>query len=130
MNPATADRITRYIAVTGGVGTVLVFLLAGDSAATATLVGGIVSLANWLVLRWVMGKLSDNTVTQTGPLMALLLGKMFLLMAVSWGLLSRFELDPMGYVVGVSSIFVGITLGVMLRPAGESPTAVTPAEES
>jgi len=120
VNP-TIHRITLAVPALGLASVVLAFLLGDARVGIAASVGAVVALANWMSLRWLVGRATQGTVRSRNGLMVLLGAKMLLLGLVCWGLLARFGLEPFGFAIGLSSLVGGIFLGSVFvssaRPA-------------
>jgi len=108
------DRITLSVAVAGVVLASLAWLLAGATVGLGAAVGAGVALANWLVLRWVMGRLMRGTTRSRSGLMVLLALKMGALMAVCWVLVAVLGVDPVGFAIGMGALVFGVVAGAAL----------------
>jgi hypothetical protein len=123
MRDRTTHRITFLIAASGVILAVVTTVLAGFAAGLGAVVGATVAVANWLVLRWVVRRVVRASNGQRAGLMILLVGKMGALVALCWILIARAGVDPIGFVVGSSALFVGIVLGASLGEAAPGSRA-------
>lgn len=111
MESRTLNRITLHVAAVGAVLSGGAFLVVGGAPAVGTLVGAVVAVANWLALRWVIGRVAKGSARTRAVLMTLLALKMGALMAVCYALIVRFDVHAIGFTVGISSLVVGLLLG-------------------
>ncbi|MDH5493579.1 MAG: hypothetical protein OEY14_16615 [Myxococcales bacterium] len=112
MNPLI-DSITRILLAFAGVAVVLAFLLGGERPGIGAAWGAGLAVSNWLVLRWVSRKVVGANVRSRPALLALLAGKMLLLVTICWALITRVQVHPLGFVVGLGvflpALFIGAT---------------------
>lgn len=120
------DRIAVYIVVLGALLTGAAFLLAGAPVAIGAAVGGALSLLNWIALRWVGRQLTSGAVRQKRAAGVLLALKMGVLMVLCWFLVTKLGVDPIGLMVGLT----GLVLGVVLGSARIAAEAAAASEES
>lgn len=111
MDTRILNRITLYVAVFGALLAGGTFLVAGVSPGVGAIVGATVALLNWMALRWVISRVQGATNQSQAGLMILLVLKMAALIAVSWALIARWDVNAMGFAVGTGSLVVGILLG-------------------
>ena len=128
MTSQQTQRITQTLlgAIVVLVG--LSFLFGGQAAGIGAAVGGLVALLNWLAMSWIVRALVGGRVAHKAAATALLSGKLVLLSAVCWGLLTRFDLHPMGFAAGLSALFIAIGLGALVAPA-DTHTQTLSSEE-
>ena len=111
MDSHILNRITIYIAAFGALLSAFAFLVAGPVTGVGAVVGASIALLNWLALRWVISRVRrGSTRTRTG-LMILLVLKMAALIALSWALITRWDVDALGFAIGTSSLVAGLLLG-------------------
>jgi hypothetical protein len=119
------ERITLYVAGCGIVLSALAFLVGGLDVFVASAIGAAVSTANWVFLRWLLKRIVRAGIKERRVLMVLLGGKMAIVLSVCWWLLWQFDLHPLGFVVGLSSLAVGIFVGSTIG----APAAAKAEEE-
>ena len=107
----TLGRITGYVIATSVALSVLAGVLGGLSLGLAAAVGGVFSILNWLAMRWLGRKLlvaNDKGRAVWGTLLA---AKMLVSLLAVWAILSTGVIDPIGFVVGLSGLVLGILAG-------------------
>jgi hypothetical protein len=111
MSRTDVDRLTWYIL---GVGTVLVCtvlaLFSAEAAVSAT-VGAVVALANWFLLRFIVGRVFDSGVRRQAVFSVVLFVKLGGLIALVFFLLRSGLVLPVPFTIGVSSLALGTLLG-------------------
>jgi len=123
MDSLILNRITIYIAAFGAVLSAFAFLVAGPVTGVGAVVGASIALLNWAALRWVISRVRrGNTRTRAG-LMVLLVLKMAALIALSWALITRWDVDAVGFAIGTSSLVAGVLLGSSRAGAAEEQAA-------
>jgi len=123
----TLGRITGYVIGTSLALSVLAGVLGGLSLGLAAAVGGVFSVLNWLAMRWLGRKLlvaNDKGRAVWGTLLA---GKMLVSLLAVGAILSTGLVDPIGFVVGLSGLVLGILAGTFhsalaAPPAGAEET--------
>ncbi|MEM7448221.1 MAG: ATP synthase subunit I [Myxococcota bacterium] len=105
------DRITVQIALFGTVLTAAAFALLGPKISFGALVGTIVSVANWILLRFLVSRISTASDASRFSIAGLLGFKMTFLIFLSWVLIRDAGVDPVGYLVGTGSFALGIFFG-------------------
>lgn len=120
MSRADSDRLTWYIL---GFGAVLVctdFALQGSAAAVSATVGVMVALANWFLLRFIVGRVFDANVRRQAVFSFVLFVKLGGLIGLVFMVLHSELVLPIPFTVGVSSLPLGALLGSfahVLQPA-------------
>ena len=114
MNNPIVTRINRSFAAIALL-MVGVAVLSGGGAerGVAALVGAGLAMLNWQVLRWVLGRFMRATERQKAGLMLLVVAKMALLMGLVVVLMIRFELEALGFLLGLSVLFLGPVVGAL-----------------
>jgi hypothetical protein len=124
MTKNPADRLSYFVIAFGVIAVLCVFGLMGMDAARSTGVGVCVGLANWYLLRFIVGRLvSGGQKSQLGAA-ALLFFKMGLLMAGIFVLLRSQMVQIIPFTVGVSTLVLGVLAGGLYQ----SLLAPRPAE--
>jgi len=116
MNKTSADRLSYYVMALGLITVLAIYGAMGLDAAKSTLVGVLVGLANWYILRFIVGRMlsgggQKSQLAAAGLLffkMGLLMGGLFLLLRT--GLV---QLIP--FTVGVSTLAVGVLAGGLIQ---------------
>lgn len=119
MNKQIADRMSAAVAAMGVALTVIAFLVSGASFASGTAVGAAVALANWLLIQWIVGRVTSGTTRRQTAFMFLLVGKMGALIALVYVVLSQGWVQPIAFAVGISALFGGLLAGSVLYLGGE-----------
>lgn len=101
------------IVLTGGV-----FAVAGPSAAKSAAIGAALSVINWYLLRYLVGRVvSAGPRGKAGVLLAVFL-KMGALMGLIALLLFLGVVEPIAFTVGLSALAGGLLFGSILHIAG------------
>ncbi|HHH31729.1 MAG TPA: hypothetical protein ENK57_25730 [Polyangiaceae bacterium] len=110
-DPKTMQRITGYVVGASALLVLTALMVGGVEMAIAAVVGGVFSVANWVALRWVGGRLvvaNDKGRAVWGTLLA---AKMALSMFLVWAILATGVVDPIGFAIGLSGLVLGILVG-------------------
>lgn len=121
---STLDKVNRYVIAFGVLTSVGALSIGGVDAGVGAFVGALVAMGNWFFLRWVTTKVASGSVRSKAPLMILLVAKMGFLGVVCWALITRWEIHPIGFVLGLSSMVVAIFVGFSFN----APHTVAPEE--
>lgn len=120
----TLGRITGYVVATSLALSVVAGLLGGLSLGVAAAVGGGFSIANWLAMRWIGRRLLVANDKGRAVWGTLLVAKLFISLLAVWAILSTGVIDPIGFVVGLSGLVLGILAGTFHSAlAATSPSA-------
>lgn len=121
MNQGIAtDKTTRVLLLIAAAFVAVAFGLWGQARGVAALVGAVVSVVNWLALRWLTGRIVDPEAGPSKAAMSLLLvAKIGVLMALVYILIQRLHLDPIGLAFGLGVLFIGPVIA-NLAGAGRS----------
>jgi len=102
------DKTTRVLLLIAATFVAIAFGLWGQARGVAALVGAVLSVINWLVLRWLTSRIVDpDAGTSKAAMSLLLVGKIGLLMAIVYILIQRLQLDPIGLAFGLGVLFIG-----------------------
>ncbi len=127
-NPSiVASRLLPLIAV-GIAG--LAYAVWGVDHGIAALVGGGVSLANWFVLRFLVTRITTGQNQSKAGFSLLLVAKMGVLVATVFVLIHRLALEPLGLVLGLSTLFVAPVLSALVGAGSLAPSAAVAASAS
>lgn len=127
MNKQVADRMSAAVAAMGVLLTVIAFLVSGSEFAVGTGVGAAVAVANWMLIQWIVGRVTGGSTRSQAGFMLLLVAKMGALMALVYVVLSQGWVQPIAFALGISALFGGLLAGSVLYLATES--APDPATE-
>ena len=123
MNRIVADRMTYFVMALGVVAVGAVYALMGAEAALSTAVGVGVGLVNWLIQKFIVGRLlSGGQKSQLGAA-ALLFLKMGLLMGGLFVLLRSGFVQLIPFTVGISTLVVGVIAGGLIQSLTAPRTA-------
>lgn len=117
---------TLLVPLFAGAVTVVAFALWGTERGVAALAGGVLAVANWFALRWIVSRIARGEATQRLMVGFLLIAKLGLLMALVFMLVARFKLDPLGVLLGLGTLFVAPVLSGLFQG---SAAASAPQEE-
>ena len=121
-SPTTIQRLNRPLLTLAAIMVSAAFALWGSDRGLAALAGAVVGVANWFSLSWLMGRLVLAQRAQRAVISLLLVGKIGLLMAIVFVLLRHLRLDAVGLLWGLSVLFLGPVVSVLLVGTG-SPVA-------
>jgi hypothetical protein len=121
MNRAVAERLTWVIAGLGLVTTVAVYPLWGMAAARSTLVGAVLGLANWIALRYIVGRVVGGSVQRQAGFMFVLVIKMGALAALCFLLIRAQVVSPLPFLLGLSTLVVGAIGGSLVHILNNTP---------
>jgi hypothetical protein len=125
MNPLATPRTTRLLLLIAAGFVASAFALWGTQRGVAALVGAGLSVLNWLALRWLTGRIVRADAPGKGAASMLLIGKIGLLIAVVYILISRLRLDPVGLAFGLGVLFIGpVVVGIV--GAGRATASTDP----
>jgi hypothetical protein len=82
------------------------FAVWGGASGLAAACGGLLAVANWFALRWIVTRIARGEANQRLQVGFLLIAKLGLLMAMVVVLISRLKLDPLGVLLGLSTLFI------------------------
>ena len=121
------DRITTYVAALGVVLCVVAFAISIDLGIGA-LVGAAVSIANWLIIRFVGARLVASGARGRTVLSLVLVSKMTLVLGACAAILWTGRVDPGGFMIGIGAMVLGVVFGGMheaLQPPALTAQAAT-----
>lgn len=99
----------RNVAVAALVLSSLAFVLGGASIGTGATVGGVVSVLDAWAITWLASRIVLGAgVVGPGFAAGLLGAKLVVLLTVSWALLARWGVDPLGFSVGLGALVLGM----------------------
>ncbi|MBX3272925.1 MAG: hypothetical protein KF729_21865 [Sandaracinaceae bacterium] len=107
----TLRRITAYVIGASAILAGLALALGGLAMGLAAVVGGAFAVGNWLVMRWLGHRLLVSNERGRAMWGLLLAVKMGVSMALVWAILSTGVIDPIGFVIGLGGLVLGIVAG-------------------
>lgn len=119
MNKPVADRMSAAVAAMGIALTTVAFFISGETFALGTATGAAVAVANWMLIQWIVGRVTGGTTQRQAGFMLLLVAKMGALMALVYVILSRGWVQPVAFALGISALFGGLLAGSVLYLANE-----------
>jgi hypothetical protein len=123
MNKTAADRLSYYVIALGLIVVLAVYGAMGAHAARSAGVGVCVGLANWYLLRFIVGRLlSGGQKSQLGAA-GLLFVKMGLLIGGLFVLLRSGMVELIPFTLGVSTLVVGVLAGSLYQSLTSPRTA-------
>jgi hypothetical protein len=126
--PLATQRMTRPLLTIAAILVSLAYAIWGQDRAVAAAIGAGVGLGNWFALRWLMQRLVSSGSAHKAGLSLLLVGKIGLLMAIVFVLISRLALDPIGVAFGLSVLFLGpVVAGLLSAPTTGQVQSLDPS---
>ncbi len=130
MTQASADRITLFVAALGLCTTLIAFFAFGAEAATSTGVGATLGFANLLALRRLVGRITEGGLAGKGLVVVLLFAKMGALMGLVFLVIARKWVEPIPFVVGLSTLVVGLITAALFVAGKPADPTLTPHTSS
>jgi hypothetical protein len=93
---------------------VVALLTAGAWVGFSTAVGAVIALGNFHIYRWVVSRITGGNLRKQSALSLLLAAKMIALMGLIYLLVARHWVDPLGFLVGLSALVLGLLAGSIL----------------
>lgn len=100
-----------HIAVFAAILTAGAFLVGGAEVARGAAAGGVLALANGLALCWVVLRIVHGTMRQKAAVAVVMATKLGVLAVVSWALIAKWGVHPVGFLVGVTALVLGSLSG-------------------
>lgn len=120
------DHIARLTAAFAAGIAVLAWLGFGEAEGIGAIVGGVVSVVNVSLMRFIARRLTTGGIRDQRAAVFLLSGKLAAMAAVCWIVIARLHVDALGFALGTGALLFGLFVGYG-RTQG-APTAV--GEES
>jgi hypothetical protein len=117
----TIDRITSYVAGLGALLTAGAFMVS-TSAGIGALAGAAVSIADFLIIRFVAARMMVAGEKARAILSLVLVGKMTLLLGVCAAILFYGRVNAFGFMVGIGAMVLGVLLGGIHEHLGAAPS--------
>jgi hypothetical protein len=121
MTKQTSARLLGFIAGLGAVAIAIVYSRMGLSAAKSAAVGVGLALVNWVVLRFIVGRVLGGSVRTQARFALLLVVKMAALMAAVLVLIQSGLVEPVAMTIGLSSLAGGAILGSLAHVLTTTP---------
>jgi hypothetical protein len=125
--PSQSSRISRTMLALAVAISVLGFVNGGMDRGMAATVGALVSVVNWLALRWFAGRIMVGEGAARALASVLIVAKIGLLMAIVYVLINVWHLEPVGLCLGLSVLFFGPIVGGLL--GGSSDGVSNPPDQ-
>jgi hypothetical protein len=124
MSRSSSHRLTWFVLGLGLTATAVVSVRMGAKAGLSSGLGVALALANWYLLRVIVGRVTGGAVRGYGRFIFLLMVKMGALLGLIFVLLRSGLVQPLPFTVGISSLAIGVLLGsfvhALTAPAVES----------
>ena len=102
----------RYVAIAAAALIAFGFLLGGTTVGIGAMVGGVVAVLDAWALTWLAVRIVSGAGFMGRGFAALLLGvKLVLLLGICWALLASFDIDPVGFSLGIGALVLGMLYG-------------------
>jgi hypothetical protein len=111
MTRAATERLTGYILALAVFAAVLLYLVSGERAGLSAAIGGGIAVANWLMLRFIVGRVVDGNVKRQLAFSFVTCVKLGGLLAVCYWLLRSAIVEPIPFILGLSALVSGPLLG-------------------
>lgn len=124
MTRSSSRRLTWFVLGLGVAVTCAIYLRMGQAAAGSAALGVVLALANWYLLRAIVGRAVSGQAGGQGRFAVLLMTKMIGLLGLIFLLMRSGFVQPLPFTVGLSSLALGTLLGsfvhVLSAPAAKS----------
>ena len=120
MDKRTAERMSVFIVGLGAALALGMYALSGPVAGRSAAIGAALSAANWFLLCYLVGTVVRGSVRARPLLLGLVLFKMAALMGLTAVFVATGLVQPIPFMVGLSSLACGLLVGsflYMARPA-------------
>lgn len=114
MDRAALDRTTVAVGAIGVISSLVALVVAGVWVGFSTAAGAALALGNFYIYRWVAGRITGGNIRRQSALSLLLVAKMGALMGLVYLLIARHWVDPLGFIVGLSALVLGLLAGSIL----------------
>jgi hypothetical protein len=111
MEKRTIERITKWVAGLALPLILVAFLGFGTDAGIGAIAGAALSVANWMALRWLVGKIMAAGDRARAVLVLLLVVKMAAVL-VAASILLRW-VDGIGFTIGMGALVLGVLIGAL-----------------
>lgn len=102
----------RYVAVAAVALVALGFLLGGTAVGTGAIVGGVIAVLDAWALTWLAVRVVSGAGFMGKGFAAALLGvKLVLLLGICWAVLARFDVNAVGFSLGLGALVLGMLYG-------------------
>jgi hypothetical protein len=121
------DRITTYVAALGVLLSALAFAISVEVGLGA-LVGAAIAIADWLVTRFLGARILAAGERGRTVLSLALVSKMTLVLGACAAVLWSERVSPLGFMIGISAMFVGVVAGGLRSTLSAAPATDAPSE--
>jgi hypothetical protein len=111
MNRLGADRIPIFIVASGALASAVTFGIAGGWVAFSAVAGVILALGNYYVYRWIANRVTSGSIRKQAALSLLMVVKVLVLFGLISILVIFRWVDPIGFMVGLSALVIGLLSG-------------------
>ena len=111
MNKRSIDSIPLFIGASGALAAAITLAIAGVWSAYSAAVGAVIALANFYAFRWIADRVTRGSVRKRAGVSLLLIVKMLIVFGLITALIMFHWVDPIGLVVGLSALVVGLLSG-------------------
>lgn len=111
MDKQIAERMSVFILGLGAVFSLSVLAFSGPIAGRSTLAGVCVALGNWYLLRYLVGRVIAGSMRAKALLVFLVIFKMAALMGLAAVMVAAGWVQPIAFLVGLSSLAGGLLFG-------------------
>ncbi|HKP61438.1 MAG TPA: ATP synthase subunit I [Polyangiales bacterium] len=109
-------RMTVWVAGFGAATSLAALALAGVHAGLSVATGAALALGNFMLLRVIVQKIVVGDMHQKGPVVGLLFLKMGALMGLVYLVIARHWVEPVPFMVGLSTLVAGLIANMLLAP--------------
>ena len=111
MNRPSVNYIPVFIGASGMVAVAITGVIAGVWAAFSAAVGAMIAVANYYAYQWIAGHITRGSVRKRTGASLLMIAKMLVLFGLISALIIFRWVDPIGLIVGLSALVVGLLSG-------------------
>ena len=118
MPTEAAHRLSAYVITLAVIFTAIGAYVGGLQTAWSTGVGGAMAIANWYLLKWIVTREVEGTVTNRGGFLFLLFMKLGAFMFAVYALIAMHVVMPLPFTLGLSALVGGLLMGSFLYVIG------------
>ncbi|MDH5676721.1 MAG: ATP synthase subunit I [Myxococcales bacterium] len=121
MTRSSADRLTWMIVGLAAVASAVAFVVTNVATARSVATGAAIGVANWMLLRYIVGRVVDGNVRRQGGFLFVLFIKLGALVGLVYLLLRAGVVEPLPFAVGISTMAAGALMGAAMHILGSAP---------